>query len=33
MRITDEENMLRTELDGYDEYTRKVKYRLVPYVW
>lgn len=33
VRISDEEKMLRTELDGYDDYTRKVRYRLVPYVW
>ncbi|MGV9800229.1 methyltransferase family protein [Mycobacterium sp. NPDC003449] len=33
VRIGDEEKMLRTELDGYDEYTHKVRYRLVPYVW
>lgn len=33
VRIADEEKMLRTELDGYDEYTRKVHYRLVPFVW
>jgi len=32
-RIEDEEKMLRQELDGYDEYTRKVRYRLVPGVW
>ena len=32
-RITDEEQMLREELDGYDEYTHKVHYRLVPGVW
>ena len=32
-RIEDEEKMLRQELDGYDEYTRKVHYRLVPGVW
>ena len=32
-RITDEEKALRQELDGYDEYTRKVHYRLVPGVW
>ena len=32
-RITDEEKMLREELDGYQEYTEKVHYRLVPYVW
>ncbi|ORA23223.1 methyltransferase family protein [Mycobacterium aquaticum] len=33
VRITDEEKMLRTELDGYTAYTEKVRYRLVPYVW
>ena len=33
VRITDEEKMLRQELDGYDEYTHKVHYRLVPGVW
>jgi protein-S-isoprenylcysteine O-methyltransferase Ste14 len=32
-RITDEEKALRQELDGYDEYTQKVHYRLVPGVW
>ncbi len=32
-RITDEERALRQELDGYDEYTQKVHYRLVPGVW
>jgi len=33
VRILDEEKMLRIELAGYDEYTQKVHYRLVPYVW
>ncbi|BBX91229.1 isoprenylcysteine carboxylmethyltransferase family protein [Mycolicibacterium boenickei] len=33
LRISDEEKMLRAELAGYDEYTRKVRYRLLPYVW
>jgi protein-S-isoprenylcysteine O-methyltransferase Ste14 len=33
LRIADEEKMLRQELAGYDEYTRKVRYRLVPGVW
>jgi protein-S-isoprenylcysteine O-methyltransferase Ste14 len=32
-RIDDEEKMLRQELAGYDEYTQKVHYRLVPGVW
>jgi protein-S-isoprenylcysteine O-methyltransferase Ste14 len=33
LRIEDEEKMLRQELDGYDEYTQKVHYRMVPGVW
>jgi protein-S-isoprenylcysteine O-methyltransferase Ste14 len=32
-RILDEEKALVQELDGYREYTRLVRYRLVPYVW
>jgi protein-S-isoprenylcysteine O-methyltransferase Ste14 len=32
-RILDEEKALHAELAGYDEYTDKVRYRLVPYVW
>jgi len=32
-RILDEEKALASELDGYDEYTHKVHYRLVPGVW
>ncbi|UMB70910.1 methyltransferase family protein [Mycobacterium paraterrae] len=33
LRIRDEEELLREELDGYREYTRRVRYRLLPYVW
>jgi protein-S-isoprenylcysteine O-methyltransferase Ste14 len=33
MRIIGEEKMLINELDGYEEYTRKVKYRLIPFIW
>jgi protein-S-isoprenylcysteine O-methyltransferase Ste14 len=33
LRIDDEENMLRQELAGYDQYTHQVHYRLVPGVW
>jgi protein-S-isoprenylcysteine O-methyltransferase Ste14 len=33
LRIVDEEKMLRQDLAGYDEYTQKVHYRLVPGVW
>ncbi|MGV0873383.1 methyltransferase family protein [Mycolicibacterium sp. XJ879] len=32
-RILDEEQALRTELVGYDQYTEKVHYRLLPCVW
>ena len=33
IRIIGEEKMLVEELEGYDEYKMKVKYRLVPYLW
>lgn len=33
LRIRDEEKLLREELEGYREYTRKVRYRLVPLMW
>ncbi|QLL09932.1 isoprenylcysteine carboxylmethyltransferase family protein [Mycobacterium vicinigordonae] len=33
LRIRDEEKLLRLELAGYDEYTRKVRYRLLPHMW
>ena len=33
LRISDEERLLHGSLKGYDEYTRKVKYRLIPFVW
>lgn len=32
-RIRNEEKMLEAELEGYAEYKRKVRYRLVPFVW
>ena len=32
-RIIGEERMLINELDGYKEYTKKVKYRLIPFIW
>lgn len=32
-RIRDEETLLREELAGYRDYTRTVRYRLVPCVW
>ena len=33
LRIVDEEAMLRRELEGYVDYTRHVRYRLVPGLW
>jgi protein-S-isoprenylcysteine O-methyltransferase Ste14 len=32
-RLLDEEKMLVSELEGYEEYRRKVRYRLLPGVW
>jgi protein-S-isoprenylcysteine O-methyltransferase Ste14 len=32
-RLLDEESFLHRNLPGYTEYTRKVRYRLVPFVW
>jgi protein-S-isoprenylcysteine O-methyltransferase Ste14 len=32
-RIADEEKALREDLDGYVDYTEKVRYRLVPGLW
>lgn len=33
IRILNEEKLLSKELDGYTEYKKKVKYRLIPFVW
>jgi protein-S-isoprenylcysteine O-methyltransferase Ste14 len=33
VRIAFEEKFLRAGLDGYDTYTRRVRHRLVPYLW
>lgn len=33
VRIRGEEKLLKAELAGYEEYTRKVRYRLIPFVW
>lgn len=32
-RIRNEENVLEAELAGYAEYKRKVRYRLIPFIW
>ena len=33
IRIRGEEKLLSAELDGYAEYKKKVKYRLIPFIW
>ena len=33
VRIKNEEKVLCEELNGYTEYLKKVKYRLIPYIW
>lgn len=33
IRLQAEEKLLVKELPGYDEYRKKVKYRLIPFVW
>ena len=33
LRIKNEEALLRQELAGYEAYCKKVKYRLLPFVW
>ncbi len=33
VRLKDEENLLTRELPGYGEYKKKVKYRIIPFIW
>jgi len=33
IRIKNEEKVLKNGLKGYDEYMKKVKYRLLPFIW
>ena len=33
IRINNEEKVLKKELKGYKEYMKKVKYKLIPYIW
>ena len=33
VRIIGEERMLVNELEGYEDYKKKVKYRLIPFIW
>lgn len=32
-RLLNEEKILMKELDGYSDYMKKVKYRLIPFIW
>lgn len=32
-RIKNEEKVLSKELEGYEEYKQKVKYRMIPFIW
>jgi protein-S-isoprenylcysteine O-methyltransferase Ste14 len=33
LRILNEEKVLRNELPGYEDYCKKTKYRLIPFLW
>ena len=33
MRIRNEEKVLAKGLPGYEEYMKKIKYRLIPFIW
>ena len=33
VRIVNEEKLLTAELAGYEAYKKKVKYRLIPFIW
>ena len=33
VRIREEEKLLARELDGYTDYMKKVRYRLIPFIW
>jgi protein-S-isoprenylcysteine O-methyltransferase Ste14 len=32
-RARNEEKVLEAELEGYTEYEKKVRYRIIPYIW
>ena len=32
-RILSEEQLLTAELEGYEEYKKKVRWRLIPFLW
>ena len=33
VRITHEEKVLETQLEGYSDYKRRVRFRLIPFIW
>jgi protein-S-isoprenylcysteine O-methyltransferase Ste14 len=33
LRLLNEEKVLLRDLEGYDDYCQKVRWRLIPYVW
>jgi protein-S-isoprenylcysteine O-methyltransferase Ste14 len=33
IRLLEEEKFLSANLNGYEEYRRKVPYRLIPFIW
>ena len=33
LRIKNEENILTEQLEGYSDYVKKVKYKIIPFVW
>ncbi len=33
VRIVNEEKLLESELEGYADYKKKVKYRIIPFIW
>lgn len=33
MRIKNEETVLEENLDGYTAYQKKVKYKIIPFIW
>ena len=32
-RIKNEEKVLEKELEGYSDYKKKVKYKMIPFIW
>jgi protein-S-isoprenylcysteine O-methyltransferase Ste14 len=32
-RIKNEEKFLKRDLEGYEEYQKKVRYKIIPFIW